>query len=135
MLKRDAPTLALQNEELHRLLTRGVEIEVAKDGAVRGTLVRLVDFDEPEQNDWVVANQVPIVDRAGGRGQPRRPDVIVWVNGLPLAVLELKNPADPNADITKAIRQLETYKKDIPSLFATNAVLVVSDDVMAEVDA
>ena len=63
----------------------------------------------------------------------RDSDVIVWVNGLPLAVLELKNPADPSADITKAIRQLETYKKDIPSLFATNAVLVVSDDVMAKV--
>ncbi|XXX40273.1 type I restriction endonuclease subunit R [Sorangium sp. So ce117] len=134
VLRRDAPTLPLQNEALHRLITRGVEIDVAqKTGGVRGTLVRLIDFDDPEANDWVVSNQVPIVDRINGRGQLRRPDVVVWVNGLPLAVFELKNPADPNADIGKAIRQLDTYKADIPSLFATNAVLVISDDVHAKI--
>jgi type I restriction enzyme R subunit len=134
VLRRDAPTLALQNEALHRLITRGVEIDVAaKAGGVRGALVRLVDFDDPEANDWVVSNQVPVLDRVAGRGQLRRPDVVVWVNGLPLAVFELKNPADPNADIGKAIRQLDTYKADVPSLFATNAVLVASDDVHAKV--
>lgn len=134
VMKREAPTLALQNEELHRLLTRGVEIErLAVGGGVRGNLVRLVDFEDPGQNDWVVSTQVTIVDRVLGRGQERRPDVIVWVNGLPLGVLELKNPSDPHADIEKAYRQLETYKRDVPSLFATNAVLVISDDVHAKV--
>ena len=133
VMRRDASSLALENESLHRMITGGVEIDVAgKAGQVRGALVRLVDFEHAEQNDWVVSNQVPIVDRLTGRGQLRKPDIIVWVNGLPLAVLELKNPADPNADIGKAIRQLDTYKGDIPSLFATNAVLVVSDDVHAK---
>lgn len=134
VLRRDAPSLSLQNEALHHLITRGVEIDVAREGGgVGGTLVRLVDFEDPAENDWVVSNQVPIIDRTLGRSQLRRPDVIVWVNGLPLAVLELKNPSDANADIGKAIRQLETYKVDIPSLFATNAVLVVSDDVHAKI--
>ncbi len=134
VLRRDAPTLPLQNEALHKMITGGVEVEVAQEtGGVRGTLVRLVDFDDPEANDWVVSNQVPLVDRIHGRGQLRRPDVVVWLNGLPVAVFELKNPADANADVGKAIRQLDTYKADIPSLFATNAVLVVSDDVHAKI--
>ncbi len=134
VLRRDAPTLPLQNEALHRLITRGVEIDIAqKAGGVRGTLVRLVDFKDPGNNDWAVSAQIPLVDRTQGRGQLRRPDLVVWVNGLPLAVFELKNPADSSADITKAIRQLDTYKADIPSLFATNAVLVVSDDVHAKI--
>jgi type I restriction enzyme R subunit len=133
LMRRDQPTLALQNEAFHRLVTGGVTIEVAvKGGGVRGKIVHIVDYERPENNDWVVSNQLTVIDRVHGRGQVRRPDLVVWLNGLPIAVLELKNPADENADIEKAIRQLETYKGDIPSLFVSNALLVVSDDVHAK---
>jgi type I restriction enzyme R subunit len=132
--RRDAPTLEQNNLDFHRMLTDGVTVELASpEGGVRGHLVRLFDFDDPERNDWLVGNQVAIVDRVSGTGQPRRPDVIVWVNGLPLAVLELKNPGAERADVWSAYNQIQTYKKDIPSLFATNELVVISDDVLSRI--
>jgi len=119
----DSPSLVLRNRAFHKMLTDGVTVEIAEDGAVRGEQAKLVDFENPEANDWLVVNQFTVVE-----GQHnRRPDIVVFVNGLPLAVIELKNPVDENATIETARRQLETYKAEIPSLFHTNELLVISD--------
>jgi type I restriction enzyme R subunit len=128
----DSPSLILRNRAFHKLLTDGVTVEVAEDGAVRGEQVKLVDFETPDANDWLVVNQFTVVDLPASGGQAggqhnRRPDIVVFVNGLPLAVIELKNPADENATIETARKQFETYKAEIPSLFNSNEVLVISD--------
>ena len=135
LARHDAPTLEQNNYAFHRLLVDGIPLEIPRDGGgpPRGVLVRLFDFDDPAENDWMVVNQVTIVDRVTGTGQSRIPDVIVYVNGLPLAVIELKNPSDPDANMWDAYGQLVTYKKDIPALFVANAALVISDDVHARV--
>lgn len=128
VLHASAPSLIQANRACHKLLVEGVTVEVPREGGgVRGEQVRLVDFDEPERNDFVVVNQLGIVQ--GNRS--RRPDVVVFVNGLPLAVIELKNAADEDATIWSAFRQLETYREQIPSLFHFNEVLVVSDGLEA----
>jgi len=126
----DSPSLLLNNRAFHRMLVNGVEVEsVGPDGRVRGERVRLVDFESPEANDWLVVNQFTVIE---GHAK-RRPDIVVFLNGLPLAVIELKNPADENATIWKAFDQLETYKLDVPSLFAFNELLVISDGPEARV--
>ena len=132
--RRDWPTLEQNNLAFHRLLASGLELEAAAEqGGVRGVQVQLFDFADPTNNDWVVASQFEVVDRVTGTGQKRRLDVVVWVNGLPLAAIELKNPASASADVWDAYNQLQTYKRDIPSLFSTNELLVVSDDVLTRV--
>jgi type I restriction enzyme R subunit len=119
----DSPSLVLRNRIFHKMLTDGVTVEVAEDGTVRGEQVKVIDFENPEANDWLVVNQFTVVE-----GQHnRRPDIVVFVNGLPLAIIELKNPADENATIETARKQFETYKAEIPSLFTTNELLVISD--------
>lgn len=134
LLRRDAPTLIQNNLAFHRQLSDGLQIEVAGDaGGVRGVHIRLFNFEAPDENDWVVVNQVPFVDRTTGTGQERIPDILVYVNGLPLGILELKNPTAQDADVWDAYNQLETYKHDVPSLFVTNCVLAISDDVHARV--
>jgi len=134
LLRRDAPTLEQNNFDFHRMLTDGVTVELASDdGRIRGHRVQLFDFEHPANNDWMAANQLVVVDTQTGTGQPCRPDVVVWVNGLPLAVFELKNPASEQSDIWRAYNQLQNYKRDIPALFATNELLVVSDDVLSRV--
>ena len=123
----ETPSLVQRNRRFHRQLVDGVAIEVpAAGGGVRGERVRLVDFEDPAANDWLAVNQLTVVEHA-----TRRTDVVVYVNGLPLAVCELKNPADEDATIRDAYNQLQTYKADIPSLFWTNELLVVSDGVDA----
>lgn len=129
--RRDAPSLTLNNEAFHRLLCEGVAVEVAQEGQVRGKHLRLFDFTSPDDNDFLVLNQFDVVDTASGTGHARRLDVVVFVNGLPLAVLELKNPEAEEADVWTGYDQLQTYKRDLPSLFAYNEVLVSSDDVEA----
>lgn len=134
LLRRDAPTLEQNNFDFHRMLTDGVTVELpSDDGRIRGHRLQLFDFEQPANNDWMVANQLVVVDTQTGTGQPCRPDVVVWVNGLPLAVFELKNPASEQSDIWRAYNQLQNYKRDIPALFATNELLVVSDDVLSRV--
>jgi len=128
--------LAARNRAMHRLLVDGVTVEYrATDGEIRGAQVRALDFDTVDANDWLAVNQFTVTDVvAGFKPAPtRRPDVVLIVNGLPLAVLELKNPAAENATIWSAFQQLQTYKAEIPSLFATNELLVVSDGVEARV--
>ncbi len=119
-----------ENRRLHRALIEGVKVEFyAEDGTIRGDSVRLIDFDNPQANDWLVLNQFTVIEN----GINRRPDVVVFVNGLPFGVIELKNPGTASATLSSAYNQLQTYKNQIPSLFRTNAVLVTSDGLMARV--
>ena len=122
--------LIQRNRALHRLLVDGVTVEYrTPDGGIRGAQARIIDFDDPTANDWLAVNQFSVVENK----HARRPDVVLFVNGLPLAVIELKNPADENATIWSAFQQLQTYKAEVASLFAPNALLVVSDGVEARV--
>ncbi|MBK1700233.1 type I restriction endonuclease subunit R [Thiococcus pfennigii] len=122
------PSLVEENRRLHRLLVEGVDVEVPRaDGSIGGDKARLIDFDEPENNDWLAVNQFTVIEHQGHR----RPDLVVFVNGLPLGVLELKNPGAEHATIEGAFNQLQTYKDQIPALFRTNAVLVTSDGLQA----
>ena len=121
LIRTDASSLIERNRAVHRLLVEGVEVQYRRpDGSIAGGLVRVLDFDTPENNDWLALNQFTVAE---GQYQ-RRPDVVLFVNGLPLAVIELKNPADENATIWTAYQQLQTYQAQIPLLFATNAALV-----------
>ena len=114
------------------MLVAGVTVEyVDPDGRVRGDQVRVLDFDDPDANDWLAVNQFTVVESR----RERRPDIVLFVNGLPLGVIELKNPADENATIRTAFQQLQTYKAEIPALFAFNAALIVSDGVEARIGA
>ena len=123
-------TLEARNHALHRMLVAGVTVEYSDgDGRVRGGQVRVLDFEEPNSNDWLAVNQFTVVENR----HERRPDIVLFVNGLPLAVIELKNPADENATISAAFKQLQTYKADNPSLFAFNAALIVSDGLEARI--
>ena len=117
-----------RNRALHRLLVDGVTVEYRDaEGAIRGAQARVIDFDDPDQNDWLAVNQFTVVEHK----HTRQADVVLFVNGLPLAVLELKNAASEEATIWTAFQQLQTYKAEVPTLFAANAVLVVSDGVAA----
>ncbi len=125
-------TLEARNRDFHRMLVAGVTVEhLDAEGRVRGAQVRVLDFDDPDNNDWLAVNQFTVVENK----HERRPDLVLFVNGLPLAVIELKNPADENATIRSAFQQLQTYKAEIPSLFAFNAALVVSDGLEARIGA
>jgi type I restriction enzyme R subunit len=128
LLLQESPSLVQQNRRNHRMLVEGVEVEfVGDDGRVVGDRARLLDFEHPERNDWLVVNQFTVVES----GYNRRPDVVVFVNGLPLAVLELKNAADESATLWTAWQQLQTYKQQVPTLFHFNELLVVSDGLEA----
>jgi type I restriction enzyme R subunit len=122
-----SPELLANNEEFHRLLTEGVPVSINKNGVERGERVWLVDFEHPEDNDFLVTNQFTIIEK----GHNKRPDIILFVNGLPLVVFELKNAADENATVRSAYKQIETYKQMIPSLFTYNELLVISDGLEA----
>lgn len=116
------------NEAFHRLLTEGIEVEVMGGDGIKGDKVKLIDFDSAENNEFVVCNQFTVTEN----NSIKRPDVVLFVNGLPLGVIELKNPVDENATVTKAFTQLSNYKNAIPSLFYYNAVLVASDGLDAK---
>ncbi len=132
LTRTDAPSLVERNRAVHRMLVDGVTVEYRrKDSSIAGAQARVIDFDTPDNNDWLAVNQFTVAD-----GQhTRRPDVVLFVNGLPLAVIELKNPADENATIWSAYQQLQTYQAQIPALFASNAALLVSDGVQARIGA
>ncbi len=141
LTRAEGPTLETRNCAIHRMLVEGVTVEYLTDEAVvRGTQVRVIDFDNPANNDWLVVNQYTVVENlpaamnaAQAGRNTRRPDVVLFVNGLPLGVIELKNPADEDATIWTAWQQLQTYKAELPSLFAMNAALVVSDGLEARI--
>ena len=126
----ELPLLLEENRRIHKLMTEGVDVEYyADDGTLTAGKVTLIDFERPEQNDWLAVSQFVVI--AGQYN--RRPDVVVFVNGLPLGVIELKAPGSGNATLVGAFNQLQTYKKQIPALFHTNALLVTSDGIVARV--
>jgi type I restriction enzyme, R subunit len=124
----NSPELLANNEAFHRMLTEGINVSYQKDGHQRGDLVWLIDFETPENNEFIVANQFTVIED----GNNKRPDVILFVNGIPLVVIELKNPADENATVKSAFKQLETYKAIIPSLFTYNGLMIISDGLEAK---
>ena len=130
LLHPEGSTVEVRNRALHRMLVDGVTVEYRSDnGSLRGAQVQVIDFDEPANNDWLAVNQFTVVESK----HERRPDVVLFVNGLPLGVIELKNPADEGATIWTAWQQLQTYKAELPALFAFNAALIVSDGVEARI--
>ncbi|MEO8202038.1 MAG: type I restriction endonuclease, partial [Gemmatimonadota bacterium] len=125
-----APSAVERNRLIHRLLIDGVTVEYRRqDGSIAGAPARVIDFDDPEQNDWLAVNQFTVVE---GQHQ-RRPDITLFINGLPVTVIELKNATDEKATIWSALRQLQTYQAQIPVLFASNEALIVSDGMQARV--
>ena len=126
----EGPTLEARNRSFHRMAVDGVTVEYRTDeGAVRGAQARVVDFDDPTNNDWLAVNQFTVVENK----HERRPDIVLFVNGLPLGVIELKNPADEEATIWTAWQQIQTYKAELPTLFSMNAALIVSDGMEARI--
>ena len=121
------PALMSCNRQVHSWLTKGVKVTYNEGNQEVGKQLKVIDFDNPENNDWLVVNQFTI----HGQKHNRRPDVIVFLNGLPVCVIELKNAADENADIWAGYNQLQTYKNDIPDLFNYNTCLVISDGIYA----
>jgi len=130
LLQSETPSLVAENRRLHRYIVEGVPFEVRRpDGSIGGEQVRLIDFNDPDANDWLAVSQFTVIENKANR----RPDVVIFVNGLPLGVIELKNPGDENATLDGAFNQLQTYKSQITSLFRTNAALVISDGIAARI--
>ena len=122
----EGSTLEARNRAIHRMLVDGITVEYRNtEGAVRGAQAQVLDFNDPDRNDWLAINQFTVTENK----HERRPDVVLFINGLPLALIELKNPADEDATVWNAWQQLQTYKNELPTLFAFNAALIVSDGV------
>lgn len=130
VIRTNSPNLLENNRRFHKWVTDGVDVEYhANDGRIVNDKALLIDFIHLKNNDWVAVNQFTIIENKNNR----RPDIIIFLNGLPIAVIELKNPGDENATIKGAFNQLQTYKKQIHGLFPYNEILVVSDGVEARV--
>ena len=130
LTRAEGPTLEARNRAMHRLLVDGVTVEYrASDGAIRGAQARVIDFADPDNNDWLAVNQFTVVENK----RNRRPDIVLFINGLPLVLLELKNAADENATVWSAFQQFQTSKFELSALFACNALLVISDGVEARI--
>lgn len=123
VLRTESPNALINNETFHRYLTDGVDVEMRTESGIRGEKIYIVDFENPENNEFVAINQFTVVEG----NQNKRPDIILFVNGLPLVVIELKNAVDENANLKSAFNQLQTYKQAIPSLFTYNSLLIISD--------
>lgn len=128
LMQHEFPVLLDENRRIHKLLTEGIDVEYeGADGAVTASKVNIIDFDNPDNNDWLVVSQFVVIN-----GQyNRRPDVVIFLNGLPIAVIELKAPGSDSATMLGAFNQLQTYKSQIPQLFNTNVLLVTSDGITA----
>lgn len=129
VMRISSPDLIANNEQFHKLFTDGVDVEYRKDGEIIGNKVWLVNFKEPQKNEFLVVNQYIVIENNNNK----RPDVVLFVNGIPLVVIELKNAADENATVYKAYEQIQTYKATIPSLFTYNELIVISDGLDAKV--
>lgn len=123
VLRTESPNALINNETFHKYLTEGVDVEVRTAEGIRGEKVYIADFSQPENNEFLAVNQFTIIEG----NQNKRPDIILFINGLPLVVIELKNAVDENATIKTAFSQLQTYKQAIPSLFTFNELMIVSD--------
>jgi type I restriction enzyme R subunit len=129
----ELPDLVQENRRLHRLLVEGVDVEVERaDGSLGGDKAWLVDFADPANNDWLAVSQLTVIEHGPMGTRERRADVVVFVNGLALGELELKNPGDEGATLAGAYNQLQTYAADIPSLFCANGVLVTMATVQKQ---
>ena len=126
----EGSTLEARNRAFHRLLINGVGIEYSdSEGRILGDQVQVIDFENPANNDWLAVNQFTVTENRNNR----RPDVVLFVNGLPLGIIELKSPTDEDATISTAWQQLQTYKAELPTLFSMNEALVVSDSNEARI--
>jgi type I restriction enzyme R subunit len=123
------PNLTANNEAFHRLLTEGIRVTYRKNGEEKGDIVKLIDFKNIENNDFRVINQFTVIEN----NINKRPDIVLFVNGIPLVIIELKNPADENATIQSAYNQIQTYKQTIPSFFSYNEIIVISDGLEAKI--
>ena len=125
-------TLEARNRSFHRMLVNGVNVEYrTNEGAIRGEQAQVIHFDHPDNNDWLAVNQFTVTENRN----TRRPDIVLFINGLPLGVIELKNPADEDATIWTAWQQLQTYRAELPALFSMNEALMVSDGLNARIGA
>jgi len=122
-----SPTQLGQNHQIHLMLIEGVDVSYRKGDRIVSDKARVIDFDHPDKNEWFIINQFTIIEN----GNNRRPDLLIFLNGLPVAIFELKNPADEKADIWKAFNQIQTYKDQIPTLFHYNNVIAISDGLEA----
>jgi type I restriction enzyme R subunit len=129
LINMDMPILVQNNRQFHEFLVNGIQVEYEGSDRTIGEKAKIIDFEDPDNNDFVAINQFTIE----GSKRNRRPDIICFVNGLPLVVIELKNPADEKADIWKAFNQLQTYKDEISDLFITNEALIISDGTDARI--
>ena len=130
LINPDGPTLEARNRAFHHAITRGVTVPVRRpDGTTSGEPAAVIDFENPDNNDWLAVNQVTVRENQS----TRRTDIVLFLNGLPLGIIELKNPADENADVWDAWQQLQTYKAELPTLFSMNEILMVSDGLHARV--
>jgi type I restriction enzyme, R subunit len=130
LLQSETPSLTEENRRLHRFVVEGVPVEVTRaDGTIGGDSARLIDFENLDANDWLAVNQFTVIENKANR----RPDIIIFLNGLPVGVIQLKNPGDENATLDGAFNQLQTYKAQITSTFRTNAALVISDGIAARI--
>lgn len=128
VLRTDSPDLLTNNRRFHEMLINGVPVEYrTEEGRIKGDSVVLIDFQHPKMNEFLAVNQFTVIEN----DHNRRPDIVLFVNGLPLGVVELKNPADENATVKNAFQQLQTYKHEIPTLFTFNEVLIISDGLEA----
>jgi len=123
------PNLMSNNEAFHRLLTEGIPVTYRKNGEEKGDIVKIIDFENRENNEFHAINQFTVIENHINK----RPDIVLFVNGIPLVVIELKNPADENATIRSAYNQIQTYKQTIPSLFSYNEIIVISDGLEAKI--
>jgi type I restriction enzyme R subunit len=128
VLRLSSPELISNNENFHRMLTEGIKVNIQKNGQTRGELIWLIDFKNPENNDFVVANQFTVIEN----GKNKRPDIILFINGLPLVLIELKNPAEEKATVKSAFKQVDTYKQAIPTIFTYNSFIIISDGLEAK---
>ena len=130
LIQPQGSTLETRNQSFHRMVVDGVAVEYhTDDGEIRGTQVQVIDFERPEANDWFAVNQFTVTENKN----TRRPDIVLFVNGLPIGIIELKNPTDEDATIWSAWNQLQTYKAELPTLFHSNMFLIISDGLQARV--
>lgn len=127
VIRSDSPDNLINNQNFHRMLTDGVNVEYRKGDRIVGDKVWLFDFQNPENNNFLSVNQFTVIEN----NINRRPDIVLFINGIPMVVMELKNPVDEKATVRKAFQQLETYKSEIPSIFHFNEVLIISDGINA----
>lgn len=131
ILRTHSPYLIENNKEFHRYLVNGVPVEYRKDDRIKNDIVKIIDFENPQTNEFLAVNQFTVLENEYNR----RPDIVLFINGLPLVVIELKNPADVKTTIWTAFNKLQTYKQEIPSLFTYNEALIVSDGTEARAGA